>query len=178
MTTALGASVANAERIVRALVRAGVEVAASLPDSWLSSVIERIDAEPTIRHVRVTREDDGVGLCAGASLGGKRAVLVCQNAGLLLSANALAGYGLHHQLPFLVLAVYRGSYEDRFHYQMYKGQVTEPVLAALDLSCNLVERIDQVGLIEDAVRQSSLQRRPVVVLLRRDALLGDAAATS
>jgi sulfopyruvate decarboxylase subunit alpha len=168
----------SAERIVGALTSAGVTIAASLPDSWLSAVIGRVDAEKTIRHVRVTREDDGVGICAGASLGGKRAVLICQNAGLLLSANALAGYGLHHQLPFLVLAVYRGSYEDRFYYQMYKGLVTEPVLRALQLPYHVVERIEQVGIVEDAMRESSLSRRPVVVLLRRGALLGDEKATS
>lgn len=165
----------NAERIVAALVRAGVGIAASLPDSWLSAVIDRIDAERTIRHVRVTREDDGVGVCAGASLGGERAVLVCQNAGVLLSANALAGYGLHHQLPFLVLAAYRGSYEDRFYYQMYKGLVTEPVLQALQLPYHVVGRIDEVGIVEHAVREAALARRPVVVLLRRAALLDDGA---
>ena len=169
---------ANAERIVGALVHARVEVAASLPDSWLSAVIDRIDAEKPIRHVRVTREDDGVGICAGASLGGKRAVLVCQNAGVLLSANALAGYGLHHQLPFLVLAAYRGSSEDRFYYQMYKGLVTEPLVAALQLPYHVVDRIEQAGVIEDAVRQASLARRPVVVLLRRAALLGDGPQVS
>ncbi|MGH2378599.1 MAG: thiamine pyrophosphate-binding protein [Candidatus Limnocylindria bacterium] len=164
----------NAELIVGRLTAAGVTIAASLPDSWISPLIDRIDAEKAIRHVRVTREDDGVGICAGASLGGKLAVLVCQNAGLLLSANALAGYGLHHQLPFVVLAVYRGSYEDTFYYQMYKGAVTEPVLAALQLPYHLVDRIEQVGIVEDAVRQATLVRRPVVVLLRRAALLGEA----
>lgn len=168
----------NAGLIVGALTAAGVTIAASLPDSWLSAVIDRIDAEEPIRHVRVTREDDGVGICAGASLGGKRAVLVCQNAGVLLSANALAGYGLHHQLPFLVLAVYRGSREDTFYYQMYKGAVTEPVLAGLQVPYHVIDRIDQVGIIEEAVRQATLVRRPVAVLLRRAALLGDAARVS
>ena len=169
---------ANADRIVGALLGAGIEIAASLPDSWLSPLIDRIDTEPKIRHIRVTREDDGVGVCAGASLGGKRAVLVCQNAGLLLSANALAGYAHHHQLPFLVLAVYRGSHEDRFYYQMYKGQVTEPVLAALAIPVHVVERIEDVAMVGDAAREASLARRPVVVLLRRAALLGDAKAAS
>jgi len=168
----------NAERIVAALTRAGVTVAASLPDSWLSDVIDRIDAEGTIRHVRVTREDDGVGICAGAALGGERAVLVCQNAGVLLSANALAGYGLHHQLPFLVLAAYRGSYEDRFYYQMYKGLVTEAVVEGLQLPLHVVEGIEQVGIVEEAMRQAFLARRPAVVLLRRAALLGDGRQAS
>lgn len=178
MTAETRPGAANAKRIVGALTRAGIEVAASLPDSWLSAVIDRIDAEKRIRHVRVTREDDGVGICAGASLGGKSAVLVCQNAGVLLSANALAGYGLHHQLPFLVLAVYRGSHDDRFYYQMYKGAVIEPVLAGLGLPYHVVDRIEEADVIEDAVRQASLARRPVVVLLRRAALLGNAAQTS
>ena len=172
-----GEGIANADRIVGALVRAGIEIAASLPDSWLAPLIERIENEPTIKHVRVTREDDGAGLCAGASLGGKRAVLVCQNAGLLLSANALAGYAHHHQLPFLVLAVYRGSYEDRFFYQMYKGLVTEPVLDALRIPFHVVDRIDDVAIVEDAAREASLARKPVVVLLRRAALLDDAMAS-
>ena len=178
MSAAPSPEATNADRIVNALVSAGVEIAASLPDSWLSPLIARIEAEPRVRHVRVAREDDGVGICAGASLGGKRAVLVCQNAGVLLSANALAGYGLHHQLPFLVLAAYRGSYEDRFYYQMYKGAVTEPVLAGLGLPYHVVDRIEQAGVIEDAVRQASLARRPVVVLLRRAALLGDGPQVS
>jgi sulfopyruvate decarboxylase subunit alpha len=168
----------TADRIVKALVSAGVEIAASLPDSWLAPLIARIESERAIRHVRVGREDDGVGICAGAALGGKRAVLICQNAGLLLSANALAGYAHHHQLPLVVLAVYRGSFEDRFYYQMYKGLVTEPVLAALAIPFHVIERTEDVDLVGDAVREASLARRPVVVLLRREALLGDAKATS
>lgn len=172
-----GIDSASADRIVRALVRARIEIAASLPDSWLSALIARIESEPTITHVRVTREDDGAGICAGASLGGKRAVLVCQNAGVLLSANALAGYAHHHQLPFLVLAVYRGSHEDRFYYQMYKGLVTEPVLRGLALPFHVVERAADVDMIEDAAREATLTRKPVVVLLRRAALV-DADAPS
>ncbi|HEV8670758.1 MAG TPA: thiamine pyrophosphate-binding protein [Candidatus Limnocylindria bacterium] len=168
----------NAERIVCALVAAKVEIATSLPDSWLAPLIARIDAEPQIQHVRVTREDDGVGICAGASLGGKRAVLVCQNAGVLLSANALAGYAHHHQLPFLVLAVYRGSYEDRFHYQMYKGLVTEPVLDGLRIPYHVVGEVGDGSLVGDAVREADLGRKPVVLLLRRAALLGDTKVAS
>ncbi|HZP95272.1 MAG TPA: thiamine pyrophosphate-binding protein [Candidatus Limnocylindria bacterium] len=174
MSGAAAPGAQSAERIVRALVDAKVEIATSLPDSWLTPLIARIDAEPAIRHVRVAREDDGVGICAGASLGGKRAVLVCQNAGLLLSANALAGYAHNHQLGFVVLAVYRGSHEDRFYYQMYKGLVTEPVLRGLRLPYHVVDRPDQLAIVADAVSEARLVRAPVVVLLRRAALFGEA----
>jgi sulfopyruvate decarboxylase subunit alpha len=165
----------SAERIVRALVAAKVEIATSLPDSWLTPLIARIEAEPSIHHVRVAREDDGAGICAGAALGGKRAVLVCQNAGVLLAANALAGYAHHHQLPFLVLAVYRGSHEDSFYYQMYKGRVTEPVLRGLGIPHHVVDRTLDAAIVGEAVRESQLTRGPVVVLLRRSALFGEAS---
>ena len=167
------AAAASADRITAALVSAGVEIAASLPDTWIAPLIARIEAEPKITHVRVAREDDGVGICAGVSLGGKRAVLICQNAGVLLSANALAGFAHHHQLPFVVLAVYRGSHEDRFYYQMYKGLVTEPILRGLAIPFHVVERSDRLGIVGDAIGEAWLARRPVVVLLRRAALLGE-----
>ncbi len=162
---------ANADAIVQGLLRARVEVAASLPDSWLVAVIERIEAEPRIRHLRVTREDEAVGICAGVALGGKRGVVVCQNAGVLLSANALAGYALHHQLPVVVLAAYRGTEEDTFHYQMYKGAVTEPLLRGLQLRHHVLDHAGELARIEDVFREAELAQRPVVVLLRRAALL-------
>ena len=164
----LGAEVAA--RIVKALVDSDVRIATSLPDSWLAPLIAAVDAEPRIRHVRVAREDDGAGICAGAALGGVRSVLICQNAGVLLSANALAGYAHHHQLPFLVIAVYRGTHEDRFHYQMYKGLVTEPVLEGLRVPYHVVEDVGDASIVGDAVREADLGRKPVVLLMRRAAL--------
>ena len=184
---------ANAERIVGALLRAGVEIAASLPDSWLSPLIERISNEPKIMHIRVTREDDGAGVCAGASLGGKRAVLVCQNAGLLLSANALAGCRLYvasgddigvNQGMIMVLAVVvigglvgSGALGYDVAQGLQQSLFGQGVLASLAIPFHVVDRIEDVAIVEDAVREASLARRPVVVLLRRAALLGDAKAS-
>ena len=61
-------------------------------------------SEQQSMDVPVTREDEGVGLCVGAYLGGTRGALICQNAGLLLAGNALAGYAHLHQIPMLILS--------------------------------------------------------------------------
>src|SRR5205823_5264383 len=87
---------------------------------------------------------------------------------VLLSANALAGYAHNHQLGFVVLAVYRGTHEDRFYYQMYKGLVTEGVLAGLRVPYHIVDRPDGLAIVADAVRESRLARTPVIVLLEGD----------
>ena len=60
---------------------------------------------------------------------------------------------------------------------MSKGRFTEPVLAALRYR-PVVDRIEEVAIVEEAAREASLARRPVVVLLRRAALLGDPRAAS
>ncbi|MEK9658401.1 MAG: hypothetical protein VW450_00430 [Chloroflexota bacterium] len=160
----------QALRIVSLLRETGITIAATLPDQWLGGVISALEAEPAIRLVRVGREDDGVGICAGAYLGGQRAVLVCQSAGLLLSANALAGYAQHHQTPFLVLAALRGGHDDAYYYQTYKHRVTVPVLDALGLPHHTLSTPQDAAIIPDAARQAWLSRRPVVLLAHRDAL--------
>lgn len=169
----VSSAASQARRIVDAVVGAGIDLAASLPDSWLTGVIDEIDRRSDIDHVRVTREDDGVGICAGAFLGGRRAVLICQNAGLLLSANALAGFAHHHQVPLLAIAAHRGGADDEYFYQAYKGRVAEPVLAGIGIPTYRVSDADGVGVINDAARQAVLNRMPAVVLLSSRALLGD-----
>ena len=162
--------------ILERLKRAGIDLIASLPDQWLGDLIARFDADPAITHVKLAREDDGMGICAGAYLGGRKAALVCQNAGLLLSINALGGLAFHHQIPFLVLAAHRGCFDDGYYYQMYKGRMTVPVLEAMGIPYYIVDGPDQFALIEQGARQCILSRIPLVLLMRRRALVAGALA--
>jgi sulfopyruvate decarboxylase subunit alpha len=156
--------------VLEHLKRAGIDLVASLPDQWLGKLIGQCETDPAITHIRLAREDDGVGICAGAFLGGRKAALICQNSGVLGSVNALAGIAFHHQIPFLVIAAHRGMSEDNQYYQMYKGRICEPVLRAMGLPHFVIEGPEQLSLIEDGVRHAYLNRLPVVLLLRKKAL--------
>jgi len=160
-----------AHLIIAGLKRAGIDLVASLPDQWLGDLIEQCDADPAITHVKLAREDDGVGICAGAFLGGRRAALICQNAGVLLAINALGGMAFHHQIPFLVIAAQRGAFDDGYYYQMYKGRLTEPVLKAAGLPHYVIDGPEQLHLVEQGARQAFLSRLPLTLLLRRNALV-------
>jgi sulfopyruvate decarboxylase subunit alpha len=175
MTEPTSNAAQRAGRIVERLRAGGVELAASLPDSWLSPLIDRVAAHERIRHVRVAREDDAVAVAGGAALMGTRSVVLCQNAGVLLATNMLAAFAHHHQLPLLVVAAARGGAEDGFYYQMYKGQVSVGVAEAAGLTVHQVSTPQDDWLFERASEQAWLQRRPVVLLCSRRALLGDAA---
>jgi len=160
------------QMIAAALKRTGIDLVTFLPDVWMTGLVNELAADPEITMVRVACEQEGVGICAGAFLGGRKAVLIAQNAGLLLSANALAGMAMHHQIPILILVVQRGGHDDDQYYQIYKGRVTVPVIEALNLPYHHVDTPDQYHIIEGAYRQAVLARMPVAVLLSRRALMG------
>lgn len=161
-----------AQQLVARLKSQDIKFVASLPDQWLKDLILACEADTELRHVRLAREDDGVGLCAGAWLGGMRAALICQNSALLLAANVLAAMAHHHQIPFLVLAAQRGSFDDNQYYQMYKGRVAEPLLSALGLPYHVIDGPEDFDLVQHGARQAYLCRQPLVLLLRRRALVG------
>lgn len=170
--TAAASAAARADEIVKELITAKVSIVSSLPESWLPEVLRAVEEAPGITRVPVTREDDGAAVCAGAALAGYRAALICQNAGILLATNGLAAYALHHQLPFLILAVARGGLDDGHVYQAYKGQVTAPVLEAIGLQYHWLDGPGDDHVIGQALNQSWLHRRPVVVLCTRRGLKG------
>jgi sulfopyruvate decarboxylase subunit alpha len=156
--------------IIQALRRIGVSLAAYLPDEWLEPLIDAVEAHPDIRGVRVAREDEGVGICAGAFFGGRRAVLITQNSGVLLSGNAIVGCALLHHAPFLMLVSYTGSIGDRRFYQINKGRATEPVVQALGLRYAVIDTSDDVDRIEDLAAFAYQSGEPAVALLGRSVL--------
>lgn len=163
----------RAAHVVNRLRAGGVRLAASLPDSWLGPLLAEVDATEEITHVRAAREDDAVAVAGGAALMGTRSAVLCQNAGVLLATNVLAGFAWHHQIPLLVVAADRGGAEDGFFYQTYKGTVAAGVAAAAGLTVHRVNGPSDHWLFERGSEQAWLQRRPVVLLCARAALVGD-----
>jgi hypothetical protein len=60
-----------AAEIVDSLKEAGVDFVASLTEANLHDLVIALGEDSAIHHVPVTREEEGIGICAGAYLGGK-----------------------------------------------------------------------------------------------------------
>jgi sulfopyruvate decarboxylase TPP-binding subunit len=48
----------------------GISLVASLPDGWITRLIERFETDARFRHVPVNREESAIGLCSGAFFSG------------------------------------------------------------------------------------------------------------
>jgi sulfopyruvate decarboxylase subunit alpha len=155
--------------VADALVAAGINFICTLPDWNMARLIERISLENGWIHVRLAREEEGVGICAGAYLAGKTPALVMQNGGLLNSANGLTTTSLQFGVPTLLVVYYAGDINTRYFSTV--GDVTEPVLQALGIRYDILrEREAVMRTIAGATVLTMDSRRPVAVLLNRDLL--------
>lgn len=161
-----------ASKWVHALCEAGIEVVASLTESWLVQLLDALDDTPEITHVRVAREPETVGVCAGAWLGGRRAAAVMGTAGLLACGHELTTLNLAHGIPLLVIAARRGHLDDPLTYQVGQGLVGDDYLRALGIPTVEVANAADIDLLPAAYERTLLVKRPLVFYAQREALQG------
>src|SRR5919109_286647 len=157
-----------AEKIHSGLKQAGVNFVASLPDINLVLLLRTIAEDEELTHVPLCREEEGIGICAGAYLVGKKCALVMQNGGFFNSNNAIVSTLLQYQIPLLLLIYYAGDIGDRTF--STTGSLTEPVLQALGIRYYVMRDPDES---QELIRRAQVLtedcKRPVALLLTKEA---------
>jgi len=162
-------SVDSAKHIIQSLKQAGISVVASLPDAALVALVNELEADNELIHVPLTREEEGVGVCTGAYLAGRRTALLMQGAGLLNSCNALTTTALQFEIPMLLLVLHAGGIGDMAFPML--GEVTEPVLEALGIpTYKLTDLDDTQKLVSGGLVQAYNMKKPVAILLDKAVL--------
>lgn len=155
--------------ILEGLKEAGIDLIATLPDINLTELLRLIEADGDVNHVPLCREEEGIGICTGAYLVGKRCALIMQNGGLYNSVNGIVSTLLHYQIPLLLLIYYAGDIGDRTF--STTGAMTEPILEALGIRTYILR---EPGDVKDLIRRTQIltldYKRPVAILLTKDIL--------
>ena len=158
-----------AKTIVDGLKRAGINFVATLPDINLADLLREVEEDRDFIHVPVCREEEGIGICAGAYLVGKKCAAIMQNGGFFNSTNAIVSTSLQYQIPILLLIYYAGDIGDRTF--STTGGLTEPVLQALGIRYYVMRDTgDAPELIKRAQILADDSKRPVALLLTKEVL--------
>ena len=158
-----------AKTIVSGLKDAGISLVATLPDINLSELLYEVENDRDILHVPLCREEEGMGICAGAYLVGKKCAAIMQNGGFFNSNNAIVTTLLQYQIPVLLLIYYAGDVGDRTF--SVSGSLTEPVLHALGIRYyTMRDTSDAPELIMRAQILAEDSKRPLALLLTKDVL--------
>ncbi len=118
------------EVLADALVDAGVEVAAWVPDKRLAPIGVRL-AQRGIPLRTLTREEECFGYAAGYRAAGGMPLVLVQCSGLGNSLNAIGSLVIPYGLGFPVVVSMRGTLGERNPAQMPLGRSTVAMLEAL-----------------------------------------------
>ena len=154
-----------------ALEAVRVRQVAYVPDAGHARLIELCQADPAMRTVVLTTEEEGVALAAGAWLGGQRAVLLMQSSGVGNCVNMLA---LHQvcRLPLLALITMRGEWGEFNPWQLPMGQSTAAVLQAAGVIIERLETPESAGEVVRAAGDMAFEGQVPVAVLIAQRLIG------
>jgi sulfopyruvate decarboxylase subunit alpha len=168
-------SVSSSKLIYGVLKDAGVRIMSALPETWLVHLIRMAEDDPEMTLVRLAKEEEGVGISAGAHLAGVKSAMLMQNHGFLASVNGIVSCAQLYRIPLLMLISARGTFGERDPWQTEGGGVTEHVLEALRIPFDTLESPDEVARkITKAQTLAYSASRPVAVLLGRDLMWEEA----
>ena len=163
-----------ARHIVEETARCGIGLVASLPDGWITDLIEGYAADERFRHVAVNREESAIGLCSGAFFSGMGAMALMGASGFMTCVYAITKINYTYQIPVLIGITLRGRPGDsaKFHYS--NGLYLEPVMQSISIPFVPVERREDIAKLGVAWKHARMMSRPVVVGFTRDVLRGEA----
>jgi len=156
--------------IIAEITACRIEFVISVPDITTSEGLLRpLSQGSAPRLIRVCKEDEGVGICAGLSYTGRRSLLLIQQTGLLDSINAVRGVAVEYALPICMMVglLQKEPGIPPRQSKLYGVRIVEPILDAMDIAYHEIEEEADVAKIRPAIDDAYAQSRPVVLLIGR-----------
>ena len=152
------------------LKAAGIRQVALVPDAGHAQLIRLCERDRAMRVVRLTTEEEGVALLAGAWLGGEKGVLLMQSSGVGNCINMLS-LPLSCSFPLLMLVTMRGDHGEFNPSQVPMGNATQRVLEDVGVIVKRADSLEEIPeMVSGALRIAFNTYRPVAVLFGQKGL--------
>src|ERR1043166_7295605 len=154
--------------IIREIRASNIAFVVSVPDITTSEGLLRpLAREATPRLIRVCKEDEGIGICAGLAHCDKRALLLIQQTGMLDSINAMRGVAVEYALPICLMVGLLEKEPDvrPRESKRYGVRIVEPILEAMGVEYHEIEQEADIAKIKPAIDDAYKNSKPVVLLI-------------
>jgi sulfopyruvate decarboxylase TPP-binding subunit len=141
-----------ARHIADELAACGVKLVASLPDNWLTGVIDALDRDERFTHIPVNREESAIGLCSGAY--------------------AITKINYTYEIPLFLMLTLRGGVGDHHKHHASNSLYLRPVLDAIDMPYRIIDEPGDISSISRCYHHTRTFARPMAVIFTRDLLRG------
>ncbi|SEE90798.1 sulfopyruvate decarboxylase, alpha subunit [Rhizobiales bacterium GAS191] len=137
-----------------------------VPDRVLTPLIRSLHEDDFFTTFATTREEEALGIVAGAWMGGMRGAVLMQTSGFATLANALASLAVPYQIPLLMFVSERGTLGEFNLGQAMVCRTMRPVLDALGIEQHSITRLDELEFIVDrSIRQAVATQAPCALIL-------------
>jgi sulfopyruvate decarboxylase alpha subunit len=154
------------QAVLKALKANEVRLVTYIPDNVLAPLIDAVHDDSWFRVVCPAREEEALGIVAGAWMAGVRGITLMQTSGFATLPNVLASLIVPYQIPALMMISERGTLGDHQLGQAIVCRTMRPVLQTLGIEHFAIERDDDVEFVVDSMaRQAYATQAPAAVIL-------------
>ena len=143
----------------------GADYFVSVPCKLLGGLINALEQDDSVGYMPANKEEEGLGICAGAYLGGKTPVLIMQNTGIGTMISSLCSLGLYFNLPITMIISHRGSPGEPISAQVPMGMAARPLLETIGVPTFNFSDSKDVDKVAQMVHYSKTAQKPVAALL-------------
>ena len=151
------------ERVLEIMHDLGIDVVLTLPCDRIKALISMAESE--FFAIPLTREENGIGICAGAYLAGARPLMMIQSTGIGNMINAIASLNQVYDLPLPIIASWRGVYKEGIAAQVPFGKHLPGILEGAGIEYTIIEDAIDVDKVIDVIRDAFENERPHVALM-------------
>jgi sulfopyruvate decarboxylase subunit beta len=151
------------EEVIAIMKKEGIDLAATLPCDRIKNLLPLVSEN--FPEIRLTREENGVGICAGAYLAGGRPMMLIQSTGLGNMINALESLNVICKIPLPVLTSWRGVYGEYIEAQVPLGVHLPAILKGAELEYTIIEDAEKISLLENVIKDAFENLRPHIALI-------------
>ena len=151
------------EKIIEIMKDNGIDVVATLPCDKAKSLFYLIPQH--FHDVALNKEEDGIGICAGAYLAGGKPAIVMQSSGLGNSMNALMSLTRTYELPLPIITSWRGVYREKIPAQIPFNKNLPRMLKAFDIPYTVIDDNSKINLMDNVICDAYENNRIHVTLI-------------
>ncbi len=152
------------EKLYIALKNECLNFYVSVPCKLLEGIISIVEKDRDITYTPVTREEEGMGILAGAFLAGKRPAIFMQNSGLGNCINAISSLLNYYHLPVVFIISHRGTPGEKIEAQKPMGDATKGLLERVNVQFHEISNLKDLHLIKSGIEIAYRQQRSVAFL--------------
>ena len=160
------------EIILQGFKRNAIDLVPYVPDRVLTPLIQSLHDDPFFTTFATAREEEAVGILAGAWMGGRRGALLMQTSGFATLPNVLASLVVPCQIPLIMVVSERGTLGEFNYGQSLVCRTMRPVLDALAMEHHTMTRFDELEFIVDRSIKQAVATQAAVALILSPLLTG------